>query len=290
MIFAGRYAENVTRFEMVSEPDLDAPVMVASFDGWVNAGDAGTSAAEFLAEGGDEVATFESDDLFDYRDTRPALTFEEGVVRSLAWPSVALIHSKVGERDLLVITGTEPSIGWRSFSRTVADLAVRFGVSEFIALGGIPWAAPHTRPVTLITTGSSADQIPEIADHPEGELTVPGSISGALELEMIERGIPTVGFWARVPNYLGTRFVSAAMTLVERVDRHLGLGLDLTEMASEADAQRVHLDAIAGGRPDVRSMIEQLEALVDGGSQASGEQLASEIERFLRNRSDGDFD
>lgn len=290
MVCAGRYAENVTRFEMVSELEMVDPVLVASFDGWVNAGDAGTAAAEFLVDAGTEFVVFESDDLFDYRDTRPALTFSEGVVHSLAWPSVGVFHRRVGGRDLLVITGTEPSIGWRSFSRTVGDLAEKFDVSELIALGGIPWAAPHTRPVTLITTGSTSERLPETADHPEGELTVPGSVSGALELEMIGRGIPTIGFWARVPNYLGTRFVSAGMALLERVDSHLGLGLDLTSLAAEADAQRIHLDAIADGRPDVRSMIEQLEALVDGGSHTSGEQLASEIERFLRNRSEGDFD
>jgi acetolactate synthase regulatory subunit len=119
---------------------------------------------------------------------------------------------------------------------------------------------------------------------------VPGSVSGALELALIERGIPTSGFWARVPNYLGTGFTAASLALLERLDGHLGLGLDLTAMAAEADAQRVHLDHISDGRPDVRSMIEQLEALVDGSMPASGEQLASEIERFLRNRTDGDFD
>lgn len=275
---------------MVSEPTLAEPVLVASFDGWVNAGDAGTGAAEFLIDGGDEVVVFDPDELFDYRDSRPAQSFSEGVVRSLAWPSVGIFHRRVDARDLLVITGTEPSLGWRSFCRTVGELAVGFGVAEFIALGGIPWATPHTRPVTLITTGSSPHRIPEASDHPEGELTVPGSISGALELELIEQDIPTSGFWARVPNYLGTPFVSASMALLERLELHLGLGLDLTEMAAEADAQRIHLDAIAEGRPEVRSMIEQLEGLYDGGTEGSGEQLASEIERFLRSRGEGDFD
>jgi acetolactate synthase regulatory subunit len=80
------------------------------------------------------------------------------------------------------------------------------------------------------------------------------------------------------------------LALLERVDHHLGLGLDLGELAAEADAQRIHLDAIADGRPDIRSMVDQLESLFDAGSDVSGDQLASEIERFLRNRSEGDFD
>ena len=265
-------------------------MLLAAFDGWVNAGDAGTGAAEYLVEGGEDVAVFDADDLFDYRDTRPAQSFDEGIVRSLAWPSVSMVHRRVGGRDLLVVSGTEPSLRWRAFSTVVADLAERFAVSEFLALGGIPWAAPHTRPVTLITTGSSPNRIPEAADHPEGELTVPGSILGALELELMARGVDTSGFWARVPNYLGTPFIAATIALLERVDLHLGLGLDLASLAAEADAQRVHLDAIVEGRPELRSMIEQLEALADAGTQGSGEQLASEIERFLRNRNEGDFD
>lgn len=280
----------MTRHQILSEPEMDAPVLVAAFDGWVNAGEAGTGAAEFLIGDASEIVRFDSDDLFDYRDTRPALTFDEGVVRSLDWPSVGVFHREVSDRHVLVISGTEPSLGWRSFTETVTNLAVRFGVAEFVALGGIPWAVPHTRPVTLITTGSSADRLPDNSIHPEGELTVPGSVSGALELALIEMGIPTSGFWARVPNYLGTGFPAASMALLERLDGHLGLGLDLSSLAAEADAQRVHLDHISDGRPDVRSMIEQLEALVDGAMPASGEQLASEIERFLRNRADGDFD
>jgi len=97
-----------------------------------------------------------------------------------------------------------------------------------------------------------------------------------------------MGFYARVPNYLGTHYWAASQALLERVDTHLGLGIDLAPVASEADAQRVHLDAIAEGRPDVKTMIDQLESLVDGSDAVSGDELASEIERFLRNRGPGD--
>jgi proteasome assembly chaperone (PAC2) family protein len=155
-----RYAENVIRYDMVSEPDLVDPVLISAFDGWVNAGEAGTAAAEFLIRDGQEAVVFDPDDLFDYRDIRPALTFAEGVVRSISWPGVSMFHTTSGGRHLLVVTGTEPSLRWRSFAETVADLAQRFGVTELVAMGGIPWAAPHTRPVTLITTGSAGDRIP----------------------------------------------------------------------------------------------------------------------------------
>ena len=285
-----RYPDGVIRHTTLSEPELHEPVLVSSFDGWVNAGEAGTAAAQFLAEGAEDLVVFESDDLFDYRDTRPTLNFDEGVVSSLSWPSVGIAHRRISGRDVLVLTGVEPSLGWMSFARTVADLAERFGVTELVAMGGIPWATPHTRPSTLITTASSRERLGDLADHPQGELSVPGSVSGALETEFKQRGIPTIGFWARVPNYLGTRYWESAVRLLERLDLHLGLGLDLSELVAEAESQRLHLDTITDGRADIRAMVEQLEELADAGAGNSGEQLASEIERFLRNRGDGDFD
>lgn len=280
----------VIRYTTVSQRDFDRPVIVSAFDGWVNAGEAGTAAVQFLAEDSEEVVVFRPDDLFDYRDTRPTLHFDEGVVTSMTWPSVGITYRRIGGRELLLLTGVEPSLGWMSFAETVADLSEQWGVTELVAMGGIPWATPHTRPSTLITTASERSRIGDSSDHPQGELSVPSSVSGALETEFKRRGVPTIGFWARVPNYLGTRYWEAAVRLLERLDLHLGLGLDLSELVAECEAQRVHLDAIAGGRPDIRSMIEQLEELADAGAGDSGEQLASEIERFLRNRNEGDFD
>lgn len=279
---------DVTRYDVLDRPELIDPVVVTGFDGWVNAGQAATGAAEALCEGGTPIVRFDPDDLFDYRDTRPTLTVSSGVPRSIEHPEVSIVHRRAGSRDLLIVTGTEPSLAWRSFSSTVVDLAMDWQVSEMIVLGGIPWAVPHTRPVTVITTASSLDRVPEDAEHPEGLLVVPASVNSAIELEMIERGVPTMGLYARVPNYLGAHFWAASEALVARVDSHLGLGLDLSGLATEADSQRVHLDAIAAARPDVKTMIDQLESMVDDSEAVSGDELASEIERFLRNRGQGD--
>jgi proteasome assembly chaperone (PAC2) family protein len=273
----------VILYEKVPDPPLRSPVLVAAFAGWVNAGEAGTTAADFLAAGGEDLVEFDADRLFDFRDSRPIATFQEGVVGELEWPHVSIVRRQAGGRDLLVLTGTEPSLAWREFTAAVGDLATRFGVSETVVLGGIPWAAPHTRPVTLITTASASERLPAAADHPQGELTVPASIAAALDE-------PTIGFWARIPNYLGTVFSAGALALLERLALHLGVELDLSELVEAADRQRVHLDAITDGRSDIRTMVDQLEALVDAGTNASGEELAAEIERFLRNRGNGDFE
>jgi acetolactate synthase regulatory subunit len=277
----------VSLYELVAPGTLTAPVLVVAFDGWVNAGDAGTTAAETLAAEGEEIVRFDADALFDFRDTRPTIDFRQGVMEAIGWPQVTIRRRTVDGRDLLVLSGTEPSLGWHRLGNAVVELAGRLRVTEHISLGGIPWAAPHTRPVTIITTGSSPDRIPPSDDHPEGLLRVPASAVSAVELAVARTGIPTIGFWARVPNYLGTAFHAAALALVARVGRHLEIELPTLELATEAAEQLIQIDAVVAGRPDVRTLVEQLENLVDGRPPVTGEQIAAEIERFLRSGGEG---
>lgn len=269
-------------YELVDPGALTAPVLVVAFDGWVNAGNAGTTAADALAGDGDEIVTFDADALFDFRDTRPTFDFRQGVMEAIGWPRVTIRRRTVDGRDLLVLSGTEPSLAWNRLTAAVVELAGRFGVTEHVSLGGIPWAAPHTRPVTIITTGSSPDRIPPSDDHPEGLLRVPASAVSAVELAVARSGVPTIGFWARVPNYLGTAFHAAALALVARFGRHLEIELPTLELATEAAEQLIQIDAVVAARPDVRTLVEQLENLVDGQPPVTGEQIAAEIERFLR--------
>jgi predicted ATP-grasp superfamily ATP-dependent carboligase len=266
---------------------LNEPVLIAGFDGWVNAGDAATGSTRFLAGDGEPIVTFDSDQLFDYRDVRPTLRFLEGVPQGIDLPEVTIVHRNHEGRDLLVLSGPEPSIGWKKLCRAVVEISSKVGVVDHISLGGIPWAAPHTRPVSIITTASHADRLTGTAEHPEGLLTVPASATSAVEQAVISAGLPTIGFWARVPNYIGAAFHGASLALVERVSAHLGLALDTASLAAEAAEQRIQLDAIAQGRPEVKTIVERLEALVDDEPPVSGEQLASEIERFLRSQDEG---
>jgi hypothetical protein len=265
----------------LSQPDrLTAPALVVALDGWVNAGSAATTAAVTLAEDGEVIASFDGDALFDYRLTRPVIDFEDGVMERVAWPSLDLIRRRLPGRDLLVLTGTEPSWNWRRLSAELADLAVHLGVVEHVSLGGIPWATPHTRPVSMISTASTRERAAD--DHPEGLLRVPGSAVSIIEHAVAEQGIPTVGFWARVPHYVGTEFAAAALALVERLEVHLGVEIPTGDLVDEVAQQRAQLDAVVAARPDLVTMVGRLEELVDHQEAVSGEELAAEIERFLR--------
>src|SRR4051794_3941821 len=130
--------------------DLIAPVLIAAFDGWVDAGSAATSALEQLLDDAVDVATFDPDALFDYRARRPTLQIVDGRLAELTWPELVVRRVRFGERDLLVLAGPEPDDRWHAFADDMLDLARRLGVVEWVSLGAIPAAVPHTRDVPIL--------------------------------------------------------------------------------------------------------------------------------------------
>src|SRR5207302_6581016 len=132
-------------YTVTSEPALRAPVLVTAFDGWVDAAAAATTAANQIAEEGEQIATFNSDLLIDYRARRPVLDIVDGELKSLAWADITVRAARAGERDLLVLTGPEPDFRWRELSDAVYELCVRLGIVESVTLGSLGLAVPHTR-------------------------------------------------------------------------------------------------------------------------------------------------
>ena len=276
-------------YQLLDHAELTAPALIAAFDGWVSAGAAGTATADHIADGGDVIALFESDDLFDYRVNRPSLEFVDGIATEIGWPEVVMRHRNLDGRDLLVLTGPEPNWKWRAFSAQVADLAGELGVVQHVSLGGIPWAAPHTRPTIVVTTSSRPDLLGDDANHPQGELRVPASVVSAVAHALADRGIPTVGLWARVPHYVGGVYHPAVVTLVERLSRHLGVKIPLGSLVDDAQDQRRSLDEAVDEQEGITDVVTRLEALYDAqGEVASGEEIAAEIERFLIESADDD--
>jgi hypothetical protein len=280
------YPDGMAMYEWMDPGPLTEPVLIVAFDGWVNAGDAGTAAAGVIAAGGTTAARFAGDALYDYRANRPTITFVEGVMDDIEWPETTLTHVEHGGRDLLVLAGAEPNWNWQQLGVEVAELASRLGVVEQVSLGGIPWAVPHTRPVRTIVTSSDPSRVDPDDDHPEGRLQVPGAVVTAIGHAVASTGIPTIGFWARVPHYIGTTHHAAALALVERVGLHLGIEFFVGDLVAAAAEQLVQLDSIAEGRPQIQALVEQLETLVDDQDAVSGEDLAAEIERYLRDQDD----
>jgi hypothetical protein len=264
-------------------PELDAPSVVVALDGWVDAGSAATAAAAELAQGGRIVATFDPDSIFDYRARRPTLEIVHGRPRSLAWPELTLRFTKVGEKDLLVFTGAEPDYRWRELQADIAQLSQRLGVGEWISLGAIPAAVPHTRPVPILGTESRSGLLKGgVVPGPEGILRVPSAAISIFDIAVAKAGIPAVGYFAQIPHYVSGDYPQASVELLRALGRHLDVELDVGRLPEEARLMRVRLDNAAAREETTKTYVERLEALVDESRLPSGDDLITEIEQFLR--------
>ena len=270
-----------------SEP-LVAPAIVAAFDGWIDAGGASTAAADRLAEGGEALATFEPDLLYDYRSRRPALDIVDGTLTELRWPELSVRRRRVGGRDILVLTGPEPDFRWRELGNEILELALHLGVVEWMSLGAIPAAVPHTRPVPILANASKPGLLhPDEIQGPQGLLRVPAAALSTIEMAVAASGIPTVGFYAQVPHYVGGAFPAATIALLEHASRHLGVDVPLGSLPEEASGTRARIDAAVEADEDSRTYLARLETIAsEEGGLPSGDELASEIERFLRGQTE----
>ena len=275
-------------YEIDDPGPLEAPVFVVAFEGWVSAGSAGTTAADYLAGDAEVVARFDTDELVDYRANRPSIQIHDGVPRDVEWPDITLRHQTLGGRDLLILTGPEPDRLWKRLSREIADLASQLGIVEHISLGGIPWAAAHTRPTALVMTASRADLIEDGSEF-EGIIRVPAAAATVISRQVVERGIPTVGFFARVPHYVAGIYYPAVVALVERITTHLGIPLPAGSLVDEAAEQRRRLDEAIVDQPQAQAIVKRLEDLADREGEVSGAELAAEIERYLEQQTDPTF-
>jgi hypothetical protein len=275
---------------LLTTPDepLVAPAIVAAFDGWIDAAGASTAAAERIGAEGEPIATFDADVLYDYRSRRPVLDIVDGTLTELTWPELSLRRARTDGRDLLVLTGAEPDFRWRELGQDLHDLAVRLGVVEWVSLGSIPTAVPHTRPVPVLATASREGLLHEDEQQgPAGLLRVPAAALSTVEMAVSDAGIPAVGFYAQVPHYVGGPFAAASIAILEHAGRHLGVELPLGQLPDDAMAQRERLDALVAADEDSRAYVERLEAVVDNQQLPTGDELVGEIERFLQQRGEG---
>jgi hypothetical protein len=265
-------------------PMLTAPVLIAAFDGWIDAAGAATACANHIAEDGRVIASFDVDSLNDYRARRPVLDVVDGVLARMQWPDIVLRHAAFGGRDLLVLVGPEPDYKWKQLGDDLLELALRLGVVEWISLGAIPAAVPHTRPVPVLATASTDASLRDGEQQgPGGILRVPAAALSAVEMTVAAAGIPAIGYYAQVPHYIGaSAYAPATLALLQHVERRLGVTVPLRTLGDDAIAQRERLDAAIAEDDDSKEYLTRLEALASEERMPSGDEIASEIERYLK--------
>jgi predicted ATP-grasp superfamily ATP-dependent carboligase len=276
-------------------PDgLRAPALVCAFQGWNDAGDAASSAVSFLASALDakRFARIDSEEFYDFQANRPCIRFDENETREIAWPTVEIFEASAprAPRDLVLVQGVEPSMRWRAFSSHIVDLAEALGVQMVVSLGALLGDVPHTRPVAMSGHASDAtllDRVGIQASSYEG----PTGIVGVLHTACAQAGLPAASLWASVPHYVAAASnPKAALALLRRVEVLIGVSVDVSELESSAADYERQVGLAVRSDPDIQAFVERLEQAADSEEQSapedlpSGDILASEFQRFLRQR------
>jgi hypothetical protein len=272
-------------------PELTEPVLVIGLDGWVDAGSAQTIAVRALLAAGHPtpVATFETDMLLDYRARRPTVELDAGVPSPLEWPAVELTAlSDADGRNALLLHGAEPDYSWRGFITEVVDIALAHDAREVISLGAYPAAVPHTRPARLSGASPSRGRIESLALD-AGSIVVPSGVNVAVEEAAAGEGLATMGLYAQVPHYASAMpYPAAAIALLDGLERATGLVFEAPDLATDAAAMNERLTGLLEAEPEHLHLVTRLEEAYDrmvtaaAGGIPTGEELAAELEQFLR--------
>lgn len=269
---------------------LRRPVLIVALEGFVDAGAVAATASMFLRHRwqSDAIARFDRDVFIDYRARRPTAVVDSGELRRVEWPDIELYAAAVeGPRDVVLLLGPEPDMAWEAFFEAIADACERLGVEAVIGLGAYPTAVPHTRPVRIRQAGNGVPGGVTVDAAPISGYTGPVGAGTALHDALARRGLPAIGLWAEVPHYVaGAPNPTCALAMVRAVAAALGTTVDTTELEGAAKLHREQIDEAVSGHDQAAGMVAALERHIDAGEDEvdlpSGEDIADEIERFLR--------
>ena len=270
--------------------------MVCAFAGWNDAAGAATTALTSIAESldADLVAQVDPEDFFDFQANRPTIRLAEGQSREIEWPgNVLMTASPAGaERDLVLLAGTEPNLRWRTFSEALAEGAEQLGVEMLITLGALIADVAHTLPVPITGLASDAEMV-ERLDLTRSNYEGPTGIVGVLHDSCGQRGIPSASLWAAVPHYAAAvPNPKAALALLRRLEGLIGVAVEASALEEEADAFEGQVSRAVAANPEIAEMVtrleeQQAEQLELDDEVPSGESLAREFERYLRQQGGG---
>jgi PAC2 family len=282
-------------------PELaDAPnplVLVNALDGFLDAGNAASLAGSHLAgrPSSRVIASFEVDELFDYRSRRPPLVFAEDHYEDYETPRLVVRATRdESGTPYLLLTGPEPDLHWEAFAVAVRSLVERLAVGLVVSLGSVPMAVPHTRPV-MHTTHANRPELIAGSNLWRGKIRVPSSAQSLLELRLGEWGHDAMGFVVHVPHYLTqVEFPPGAVALLEALSGATGLEFDTAELRAAGEERMQQVSSQIEESEEVREVVRGLEAQYDAFQRASessllagdgdlptAEELGAEFERFL---------
>jgi predicted ATP-grasp superfamily ATP-dependent carboligase len=279
-----------------SRPSLKRPLMIVAFRGWNDGGQGASLAGGYLAKTWDaeRFAEIEPENFFDFQATRPHVSLVEGLTRRIDWPDNAFYHASVPglDRDAVLLLGIEPNLRWRTFSELVVGLARDLGVEMLITLGSLLADVPHTRPSPVTGAATDPKLMEEMGLEPS-RYEGPTGIVGILHDSARRDKLPSVSLWAAVPHYVSLApSPRAALALCQRLGELIGAPVDTAELEEAVDAYNEQVSEAVASDAETQAYVEELEQRSDVLEQhiPSGDSLAAELTRFLRERDEENDD
>jgi hypothetical protein len=296
---AQRLVHIVDEVPELDDSDVSSLTMVLVLDGFLDAGSAAARAARHLVDlsDGPVVATFDVDELHDYRARRPAMSFVRDHYESYDAPRlvVRLLHD-TGGTPYLLLHGPEPDVRWEAFASGVRDVVERFGVTRVVSMGAVPMAVPHTRPIAVTQHANNVELLTGDSRW-RGELRIPSSAQALLEVRLGDWGHDALGFVAHIPHYLAQlEYPAASAALLEHVEIAGRLTIDLTELRTEAEEREAEVTRYLAANEEVHDVVTALEQQYDAFTRAeesgssllagdqplpTGEEIGLQFEQFL---------
>jgi proteasome assembly chaperone (PAC2) family protein len=285
----------VAFMEIHQIPLLRNPVMIVAFSGWNDAAEAASGAVEHLLSGwrdkSDEVvpeliADVDSEDFYDFQVNRPQVSIDDSEIRSITWPTTQVFGLAIPsmQRDLVIVTGVEPSMRWKNFTADLLDLADDLEVSLVMTLGSLLADTPHSRPITVTGNGahpSIASRLGVSVSKYEG----PTGILGIIQDGCMRRGIDAISLWAAVPHYAASSpSPKATLALIKTIEEFLDISIPMSDLPERSDAWEKEVDELAAEDSEVAEYVKALEESKDAAElpDVSGDSIAKEFERYLR--------
>lgn len=286
----------MSELKVTYRPELRDPVFVAAFRGWNDGGQGASLAAGYLAKvwEAERFAEVEAEDFYDFQATRPMVSLEDGETRRLEWPDNGFFHASIPgtRRDAVIMIGTEPNLRWKTFAGLVLGVAQDLGVGRVVTFGSLLADVPHTRPAPVTAAATDPKLVEELGLEPS-RYEGPTGIVGVLLDAARSQSIPSLSLWAAVPHYVSLApSPRAALALVNRFGELMDLDVDTDDLETAAEEYSEQVSEAVSTDSDTAAYVEELERRVDllGAEDdlPSGDSLAAELTRFLKERDEQD--
>jgi proteasome assembly chaperone (PAC2) family protein len=286
----------MSELSVTFRPELRRPVLVAAFRGWNDGGQGASLGGAYLAKQWEATrfAEIDPEGFYDFQATRPQVSLVDGLTRQLDWPENAFYHAPIPgtDRDAVILLGVEPNLRWKTFSNLVLDLSKQLGIEMLVTLGSLLADVPHTRPAPVTAAATDPEIVSGLGLEPS-RYEGPTGIVGVVHDGCRDAGIPSVSLWAAVPHYVSLApSPRAALALVRRLGELLRIDVDLDELEAASAEYSEQVSEAVSTDAETASYVEELERRVDMLEAAddlpSGESLAAELTRYLREREEQD--